>query len=124
MNVYREILHCAKNGSDKVYIVEVNAVGAEFIVVATWGPRNAPRLSNQIKFETTREPQAITYAVKLGNEKKRSKDKYEIAKKGLSITGFKQESVAITDVMAASKIKSNAVVSSTDIIGKARKLRI
>lgn len=90
MNILRKILHCNTNNSDKVYIIDVNKLNTQppYIVTATWGKREAPRLSSQIKGEFASEWQATDLAKRLINDKRKSKD-YNDAASNLVIPGLK-----------------------------------
>jgi len=123
MNIFRKILHCNKDGSDKVYIVEVNKVTDQFVVLVSWGRRTAPRLSNQIKCEVVRELEALRQAEKLVSAKQHGKDKYVLAKPSLDINGFKikEGNKTVMEAVAGSKVQSNVTF---DVISTGRRIRI
>lgn len=110
MNLRRDILHYRDTSSDKVYIIEINQLaGAKpYVVVATWGKRNAPRLNSQIKEAFTSLTSANALADKLVYDKRRGKDAYQIAARGLEIPGLQQvSSIAALHAGAAPIITEN-----------------
>lgn len=104
MNILRKILHYQDSSSDKVYIIDINKIGQEYIVTATWGKRSAPRLSSQIKGEFHSEWQASNLAKKLIDDKKRGKSPYKDAAHNLTIDGLpKLNKVGLGQVHVSNK---------------------
>jgi predicted DNA-binding WGR domain protein len=92
MNIFRKILHHKSDNSDKVYVIDINKLPASnpkpYIVSVTWGKRDAPRLSSQIKGEFTHDFGATGLATKLINDKRNGKKGYKDAARDIVIPGL------------------------------------
>lgn len=126
MNIQTDILHCDTETSDKVYIIEVNHFpdSKQYVVTATWGKRTAPRLSSQIKYETTQQSAALEHAKKLINDKLRSRDEYKPAKAGLTIPGFKRDAISAAHVHIDSTTVARTHTIVTSDVPLTRKIRL
>lgn len=61
-NLSRTVLHYKDDKSDKVYVVDLNLINRKlnpYVVICTWGKREAARLSSQIRDEFNREDEAV-----------------------------------------------------------------
>lgn len=122
MNIFRQLLHCKRPNSDKVYIVEVNDINKNYIVTATWGQREAPRLCSQIKYEGNSLLSATSMANKLIRQKMNGKDAYKKVEAGLiDIPGFKPKNISAAEVHVASNTQADYTLN---LHVNRRKLRV
>lgn len=115
MNILRTILHYQDSNSDKVYIVEVNQLTGPkpYMVMTTWGRRNALRLSSQVKDNYATQSEAMQVARKLVTDKTKGKGAYKLAMAGLKIPGLANHvETNVTHVISAAK---NAGPKATSI---------
>lgn len=117
MNLKRTVLHFQNSTSDKVYIIEVNQLTGPkpYVVVATWGKRDAPRLNSQIKDAFSALGTATAFADKLIFEKQRGKDAYRLAARELNIPGLNQISaIAAVQAGAVSNVTETKINEITE----------
>ncbi len=129
MNILRKKLHYKDETSDKVYIIDVNKITGSkpYIVMASWGARDADRLSSQIKGEFQFESQALDVARKLLDDKKKGRSGYKDARANIVIKGLAQHDKAnVSHVMneGAKGHVNNTVVDIVDDKAFTRNIKI
>lgn len=92
-NVFRKILHYKDDKSDKVYVVDINRIDANYVVSVTWGKRTHPNLSSQIRGTFSNHWSAERLAIKLVKDKYGGRTKYKDAPKDIQIIGLQQLNV-------------------------------
>lgn len=111
-NLSRTILHCVTPTSDKVYVIDVNELSTKakkpYVVMTTWGKREAPRLSSQIKDEYATSGEAVQVATHLMRAK--LKTGYVRAGTSLKIPGLKSLGLDL------SKIVENNISTPTQAV--------
>lgn len=107
---FPQILHCDNDGSDKVYIVEVDQLGSNYVVTTTHGPRTAQVLSSRIIYNGGDKLDANYKAEKVVNEKLKKKYKSYSGK----IAGYNRK---------VSEILLNKTDTKDEIMNSAAKAR-
>jgi hypothetical protein len=125
MNIFRNILHCKTKTSDKVYILEVNHIDKQYTVLATWGKRDAPRLSSQIKGEYSDQRTALRQAEKWTNDKIRGKDNYKLVNNtDIKIPGHSMKGTTVDKILLDNNNPSTATINKITDVGSLRKIKM
>lgn len=100
-NLSRTILHCTTGTSDKVYVLDINQLAGKvkkpYVVMTTWGPREATRLSSQIKDEFATVWEATSLVTKMVKDK--GKAGYRTAAANLKIPGLKSLGLDLSKIV-------------------------
>ncbi len=105
MNIQTDILHCNDDGSDKVYIVEVNEIKNNYTVTTIHGPRLAAVLNQRIIYDGANKYTAMETARKAVRKKQRE---YSIAPANLVIKGYNKTSNKLLSIVADNKVPKAA----------------